>query len=202
MANNPSKHSKLVWFHKNRIKILLWAILTILPLTLVLLAYVGTYSAHSRVLFDEESGEYIRSFESIEDIDLIDLTFNWDTLKNPTFDDEGEVASTGYYQFKLTYSKVASYDVTSVNITPVLQTNWLDYSTTGTTTKLTAGSNTSLLIPFNYELPARTLLFVNVTDPILYMKVELNYTSAGAPVNKVYYVKVDLHDINPDQVID
>ena len=202
MPNNPSKHSKLLWFHKNRIKILLWTVLTILPLTLVLLAYIGTYNTYSKVLFVEESGEYIKSFDTIENIDLIDLDFNWDTLKIPTFDDEGEVASTGYYQFKLTYSKVSSYDVTSVNITPVLQTNWLDYSTKGTTTKLTEGSNTSLLIPFNYELPVRTLLFIQVTDPILYMKVELNYTSAGAPVNKVYYVKIDLHDINPDQVLD
>ncbi|MGE4319935.1 MAG: hypothetical protein AB7E61_00635 [Acholeplasmataceae bacterium] len=195
------KHSKLKWFHSNRIKILLYTVAIVIPTTLILLAYVGTYLAHSKVSFDDTNTEYIRSFENIDNLDLINLNFEWLTLRNLVMDEEGTITTNGYYQFRFSYDSASTYDVTSVVLTPVLQTNWLDYTHLGNALTLTEGTNFNMLLTYNYELPQRTLLFINVTDPILYLKVSINYSSAGQSLETVNYVKINLKDYNPNTVI-
>ena len=61
-------------------------------------------------------------------------------------------------------------------------------------------TNTRVLIPFNFELPERTLLFINITDPVLYLKVETNFMSAGRQITQTEYVKLELTELNPTDV--
>jgi hypothetical protein len=202
MTNNNNKKSKIVWFHTHRLRILIVAAATVIPLTLILLAYVGTYFTYNKVVFDDESTDFVRSFESMDDLDQINLDFVWSTLKYPSFDEDGEIDSTGYYQFKFSYNAKSTYSVDSVSVTPVLQTNWIDYRSLGSMVTLTEDNSTNMLITYNYELPERRLIFINVESPMLYLKVDVVYTSASAPLENTQYIKINLDDYNPNTVLE
>lgn len=202
MPVKDKKNQKIAWFHKNRIKVLVWVIVTVIPLSLILLAYVGTYTAYNKVKFDDTLEEYVTKFIALEDLELISLDFEWATLRYPVIADDQSITTNGYYQFKYEYSINGSYDITSVTLKPVLQTNWLNYRSLGNTITLNPTALSTMIVTYNYELPQRTLLFINVESPILYLEVNIIYQSAGQSVNQIEYVKIDLNDYNPTTVID
>ncbi len=200
MAQKEKKYQNLKNFHKNRFKILIWSVLIILPLSLILIAYLGPYITYSSVHFNDETGEVVRAFDSIDDLELINLKFDWLRLRNPIFDENGDVTTTGYYQFSFNYQSLDTYDITSVVVTPVLQTDWFDYSSMGSAQTLIEDRNTNMVVSFNYELPQSRLLFVTVTDPILYLKIVISYDLQGEVMTKTEYVEIPLTAYNPERV--
>ena len=202
MPSTNDKSEKLRWFHTHRIRIIIWTAAIVIPLTLILLAYVGSYNTYKKVYFDSESTEYIKNFDKLDDLETIDLDFEWITLKYPVFDDDDNVTTNGYYQFKFTFNNESSYNITNVVLTPVLQTNWIDQNSIGTAVSLIEDNTSNMLISYNFELPERTLIFIDVTDPILYLKVTINYVTGDQTFNIIKYVSIDLKDYYPNTVID
>jgi hypothetical protein len=202
MANYHDKKNKIMWFHTHRLRILVITAVTVISLTLILLAYLGTYLTYNKVIFDEETNEKISTFESLGDLEQITLDFEWTTLKYPTFNDDDSVEATGYYQFKFSYDAKNTYNVSSVELTPVLQTHWINYRELGSMVSLSEGTYKNVLITYNYELPVRRLIFINVETPFLYLKVDVTYEVGSTSVTNIQYVKLNLEDYNPDAVID
>ncbi len=200
MAKNEKKYDKLKLFHKYRFRILLWIVITVLPLTLILIAYIGPYITYSKVNFNQETPEIVSSFDQIDESEMVRLIFDWTSLTNVEFADDGSVEKSGYYQFTLDYETLNSFNITSVSVLPVLQTDWINCSSIGNSVTLIKGTSRAFVVPFDYELPKRKLLFINVTDPILYLKVTISYMSQGESLTSIEYVEINLKEYNPDSV--
>jgi hypothetical protein len=200
---NKSKKKRIFsWIHKNRIKLGIWLFLIILPITLLITAYVGSYITNKSVYFDSEITEEsvkVKDFMDADELKGISLNIEWDAFKKPTENAEGELVD-GYYRFSMSYTRNSNYDIGSVKITPVLQTDWKSYRSVGIQRNLST-NDASFSIDFNYELPKSPLLFVTIEDPNLYLKVEYTYTVVGQDVTEIEYVKFSLKDLNPNIVI-
>lgn len=203
---NKKKNTKLnlilKWIHNHRIKVGVWLFLVILPISLIITAYVGSYTSNKSVYFEQEiteESEKIRNFVAADELKAITLDIEWDALKKPVKNNDG-ILVQGYYRFDVRYFANGNFDIVSVKITPVLKTDWKNLSSVGVERPISTNF-TTFAIDFNYELPITPLLFVKVEEPNLYLKVEYTYTSAGQDVTEVEYVKFPLEDLNPDIVI-
>ncbi|RJX24978.1 MAG: hypothetical protein C4537_05670 [Acholeplasma sp.] len=197
-----TKPSFWTWIHLNRIKIALVLFLVVVPLTLSLIIYTGTYANGQRVHFDAEATQsttFINDFVAIDEIDALELSIEWTELKNPTEDDQGMLTG-GYYRFNILYTPKENYEIISVAITPVLKTPWTERQVLGTRSTVTT-TNRSFTILYNEDLPLRPLWFVTVDEPNLYLKVEYTFITASNQVTKTVYVSFPLHDLNPDKVV-
>ncbi|MFP4177656.1 MAG: hypothetical protein ACLFTZ_02725, partial [Acholeplasmataceae bacterium] len=175
----PQNRNFWQWIHRNRILILIVTFLVIVPLTLVIVAYVGAYVGSQKFYFAEEMTEdveRVRDFDSPDSISAFDLSLEWTRLAHPDENEEGELEG-GYYQFSLGYDADDNYDVQSVQVTPLLQTDWARMRSLGSKETLREGADNPIRIPFDYELPTRPLWFVNVTEPTLYLRVEYTILS-------------------------
>ena len=192
----------LKWIDKNRVKIGIWLFLIILPISLVITAYVGSYTSNRSLYFDQEiteESEKINNFVAIDELKAITLDVEWDALKKPVEDAEGALVG-GYYRFNIKYSANENYSLENVKITPVLKTDWKNYRSVGIERYIST-SFISFAVDFNYELPISPLLFVRIEDPNLFLKVEYTYISAGQNVTEIEYVKFPLDDLNPKIVV-
>ncbi|BCR35658.1 hypothetical protein [Mariniplasma anaerobium] len=200
---NKSKNKRiLLWIHRNRVKLGIWLFLIILPVTLVVTAYVGSYTTNKSVYFDSEITEEsikISDFIEADELKGITLTIEWDALKRPVESDDGSLQE-GYYRFIMSYAPNRNYEIGNVKITPVLQTDWKNYRSVGIQRYLST-NNIAFLVDFNFDLPKSPLLFVTIEDPNLYLKVEYTYTVVGEDVTQIEYVKFSLKDLNPATVI-
>ncbi|AUD64900.1 hypothetical protein BK011_04125 [Tenericutes bacterium MZ-XQ] len=203
---NKKKNTKLnlilKWIHNHRIKVGVWLFLVILPISLIITAYVGSYTSNKSVYFEQEiteESEKIRNFVSADELKAITLDIEWDALKKPVENNDG-ILVQGYYRFDVRYFANGNFDIVNVKITPVLKTDWKNLSSVGVERPISTNF-TTFAIDFNYDLPITPLLFVKVEEPNLYLKVEYTYTSAGQDVTEVEYVKFPLEDLNPDIVI-
>ena len=203
---NKKKNTKLnlilKWIHNHRIKVGVWLFLVILPISLIITAYVGSYTSNKSVYFEQEiteESEKIRNFVAADELKAITLDIEWDALKKPVENNDG-ILVQGYYRFDVRYFANGNFDIVSVKITPVLKTDWKNLSSVGVERPISTNF-TTFAIDFNYDLPITPLLFVKVEEPNLYLKVEYTYTSAGQDVTEVEYVKFPLEDLNPDIVI-
>jgi hypothetical protein len=190
------------WLHKNRIKVVTYSFLIIIPLTLLLTAYIGTYTTHTKVHFDQEvteNTEYISKFTDMDEIDAFELSIDWKELKYPVLNEDDEL-SGGYYMFSMFYTAKQNYSVISMTVTPVLKTNWTDIRSMGNPVTLTPSAR-NVQIPFNYELPVKPLWFVTVEEPILYLKIDYTFVTATNEIAKTVYIQFILSDINPDKVV-
>jgi hypothetical protein len=200
--NSNNKKNVWKWIHRNRLLILIVTFLVVVPLALVITSYVGTYVGSQKFYFAEEltdDVERIRDFDSPDSISAFDLSIEWTKLKHPQENEEGELENGKYY-FLFRYDADKNFDVQSVTVTPLLQTDWARMRSLGSSFNLNDGVAKSTNIPFNYELPTRPLWFVNVTEPTLYLKVDYTILSAGNPVEKVAYIEYSLADLNPQTV--
>ncbi len=200
--NKNGKKNLWTWIHKNRLLILIVTFLVVVPLALVITSYVGTYVGSQKFYFAEEltdDVERIRDFDSPDSISAFDLSIEWTKLAHPTEDEEGNLVG-GYYQFLLRYDADENFDVQSVRVTTLLQTDWARMRSLGSSFNLNDGVDRATNVPFNHELPTRPLWFVNVTEPTLYLKIEYTILSAGNPVEKVAYIEYSLRDLNPQTV--
>lgn len=205
MKNQNTKQVKpsfWKWLHKNRIKVALYAFLIVVPITLILTAYIGAYTNNNKVHFDVEVTEettYIKDFVSYDDIDALLIHIEWVALKSPDTNDEG-ILVNGYYDFNIRYEAKEGYTVNNVAVTPVLQTPWTNIRSMGTQQNLTT-NNRLFRVIFNYELPVNPLWFVTVDEAHLYLKVDYTFTSAGSPITKTVYVLYPLEDISPKPIV-
>ena len=208
MKNNVKKDVKLnfwLWLHQNRIKVVVLSFLIIVPIALILTAYIGAYTNNQKVHFDAEVSNttvYIKDFTDIDEIDAFELSIVWQELKNPVETEvDGETILTGgFYKFNMFYTPKANYTVNSVNVTAVLKTPWTDVRYIAATAPLSTTVR-SVQVNFNHELPLRPLWFVEVSDPILYLKLEYTFMAAGNPLVKTVYIEFPLEDLNPNVVV-
>ncbi len=201
-TNKIKQKSVLSWIHKNRVKIGIWMFLIIVPITLVVTAYIGSYTSNKSVYFDleiTEESEKIKDFISIDELKAITLDIEWDALKKPTLDEDDNLVG-GYYRFNVSYTPDENYQIQNVKITPVLKTDWKNFTSVGIQ-RYIAMNKVSFSVDYNFDLPHSPLLFVTIEEPNLYLKVEYSYTSAGQTITEVEYVKFPLEDINPNIVI-
>ena len=200
--NTTKTKTILKWIDKNRVKIGIWLFLIILPISLVITAYVGSYTSNRSLYFDQEiteESEKINNFVAIDELKAITLDVEWDALKKPVEDAEGVLVG-GYYRFNIKYTANENYNLENVKITPVLKTDWKNYRSVGIERYIST-SFISFAVDFNYELPTSPLLFVRLENPNLYLKVEYTYLSAGQNVTEIEYVKFPLDDLNPKIVV-
>jgi hypothetical protein len=191
------------WIHVNRLKIVLFAFFVILPIAFVTTLYVATYTTYKKVHFDVEVGPdsvFIKDFIDIDEIEEFDLFFSWTELRNPKLSTVSNELEGGYYKFQMYYTQNTGYQISSLKVTPVLQTMWTDIRAVGNPVVLIT-SPKNVQVNFNHELPVSPLWFVTVTDPILYLKLEYTYTTASTPINKIVYISFNLSDLTPDKVI-
>lgn len=210
MKNNVKKAVKFnfwLWLHQNRIKVALLSFLVIVPIALILTAYIGAYTNNNKVHFDSEvtdSTVFIKDFTDIDEIDAFELSIVWQELRNPVAITSGinedPILTGGYYKFNMFYTPKENYTVNSVNVTAVLKTPWTDVRYISAPAPL-ATTVRSVQVNFNHELPLRPLWFVEVTDPILYLKLEYTFTAAGNPLTKTVYIAFPLEDLNPNVVV-
>ncbi len=197
------KTSFWAWLHLNRLKIVIIAFLVLVPLSLIFTAYIGSYTANRVVNFDTEitaDTVYVKHFLEYDDIDAFSLNIVWTDLKHPHLDANSNELVGGYYIFDIYYEPNESFVVKSVTITPVLQTDWKDLKSIGASTNLLI-IPTAVLVRFNYNLPVNPLLFVQVNEPHLYLKVDYVLSTSGTDVSFTKYVEYSLRDINPLNVI-
>lgn len=175
----------------------------VLPITLTLSIYLGSYISNRSVHFDlevTEETETIRHFDTIDDIEHFDLVIDWDAFKRPVSDAQG-ILTGGYYTFKVNYQAVDGFQVTNVMATPVLRTPWMQVRSLGQPILL-SNQDRVLYVEFNHELPLSPLWFVKVTDPILYIKITYTRILANqSQVEETVYIRYLLKDIDPNQVI-
>ncbi len=202
-AKVKKKQTFWTWLHQNRIRAFLWAFLIIIPVSLVLIAYVGSYTHNKKVHFDQTETletEYIKDFMSVDEISSLNLFIEWDQLRNPDYDSTNEQFYNGYYRFNVWYQPKLNYQINSVKIIPVLQTDWINLRSIGQE-RLIYPMNQGIHVDFNYELPRTPLLFVSVKEPNLYLKIIINMTFAGTTSEQTVYVKYDLSNVNPNLVV-
>jgi hypothetical protein len=216
----PVKKTFLGWIHRNRLKIVLISFLVIVPITLILTIYIGSFVNNNKVHFDQEVTQetiYIKDFievnpskldidenfyYTIDQIDAFELHLRWDELILPVKNETTGELENGVYKFKTYYAQNDGFNVSSLNITPVLQTEWTDIRAIGPSlgvqTSIPVSAN--LNIQFNYRLPVRPLLFVKLESPMLYLRLNYVLQVAGSPLNKTAYIQFDLDQVNPRTV--
>lgn len=187
--------------HQNRLKIAFLLFVVVVPVSLLLSVYIGAYVNNNKVHFDPaETPEsvYVNKFVSADELRAITLHISWYELKYPVKNDQ-DVLQNGQYTFDMYYESNENYEVLQVTVTPVLQTPWTEMRAVGAQKTLST-STLKVQVPFNFELPVKTLFFINVTDPVLYLKVDTNFMSAGNQITKTEYVAFYLNDLNPTRV--
>jgi hypothetical protein len=203
MKTKNQQKTFLVWVHKNRLKIGLLAFFVLVPIALIITAYVGTYVGSQRFYFTQERTdltEYISDFITADEINDFNLEIEWTTLRLPIADDEGKLIN-GQYGFSVTYTQKPNYVVNNVRVTPLLQTDWARMRSVGSTVTLNEGVARALTVNFNFELPTRPLWFVTVEEPNLYLMITYTRVLAGNPVEQVVYVQYSLNGLNPKNVL-
>jgi len=191
------------WLHRNRIKVAVLAFVILVPLALIVTAYVGSYTANRKVGFDNEitsETEMIKGFLEPDGIDAFSLNIVWTELKNPELDPDTENLFGGYYKFSIDYVPNENFIVKTVTVIPVLQTDWKNLRSVGTPTAITTIARPVTLV-FNHELPFNPLPFVKVSEPHLYLMVEYVLTTGGQDVEFTEYVRFSLKDLNPINVV-
>ena len=187
--------------HQNRLKIAFLLFVVVVPVSLLLSVYIGAYVNNKKVHFDPaETPEsvYVNKFVAADELRAITLHISWYELKYPVLDSQ-DILQNGSYTFDMYYEANENYEVLQVTVTPVLQTPWTEMRAAGVQTSLSTSAK-KIAVPFNFELPVKTLFFINVTDPVLYLKVDTNFMSAGSQITKTEYVAFYLNDLNPTRV--
>jgi hypothetical protein len=204
MKTKKQIKSFLIWVHRHRLKIGLLAFFVLVPIGLILTAYIGTYVGSQRFYFTQEKTEkteFITDFVHADEVNDFELEIEWTSLRLPTQNEDGDLEN-GRYGFRIVYRQKPNYNINSVRVTPLLQTDWVRMRSLGTPISLTEnnpGSNQdgNVFIVFNYTLPTRPLWFVTVDEPTLYLMITYTRILAGNPVEQVVYVEYSLNGLDP-----
>lgn len=203
-----SKSSFFSLFHQYRTKIALSLFLVITPLLLIVIGYLSPYLQSTRVTFDleiTEESDYIRNFKSLDELEDITLYVEWLTLTKPTENETGELTG-GNLSFRITYEIENNKDINDITVTPVLQplyTNVRDIAQPRTIFPYgITSSSTVFTITHNVLYPLNPIFLVNVSDPVLYLKITYNEVLSDRidPIQMTEYVSISLSELNPNQV--
>ncbi|TNF09294.1 MAG: hypothetical protein EP317_01050 [Bacillota bacterium] len=209
------------WVHKYRLKIVTLSFIVLVPLALLASVYIGSFTNNRKIYFDQEvTNETVmiskyrkvnpdqidmtdEFFYEIEDINnQLDLYILWDQLNEPYVNSETGDLDFGTYRFKMYYKQNEGVTVNTLNVLPLLQTDWVSIRSLGTQTMLTQTipSNNNIMIIFNHLMPKQPLPLVTVESPHLYLKVSYQVVEGSQTVDKVAYIQFDLENANPRQV--
>jgi hypothetical protein len=180
------------------IRIFGWIMVVIIPLFLITGTYIKTYQESLKVSFDSEATSeslYIQDFLIVDDIQTIELMISWIEFKRPTLDTNGDLMG-GSYTFHISYVAEPGISVSQVVVTPVLQTKWASIREVGVT-QMIGSSATEFKLDFNYSMPQRPLYFVQINEPILYLRISLVQHIGATQFPHTYYVIYDLTNEYP-----
>lgn len=175
----------------------------VIPLSLIAYSYVNHYISNRKVTFDSSISNmstYVSSFTTLNELEHINLIFDWKTYAQPK-ESEDKALIDGYFTFEFTYEPINNSDVHQVTLTPVLQTEWVNVRSLGSTITLVPYMSSEGKIDFNYRLPLKPLYFITVNNPILYLKIDYTILNAGFNVPYTNYIRIDLSKYSPNQVI-
>lgn len=186
------------WISKNRIKVILFLFIVIVPLTFIVLTVSSKYE---KINFSQDGNSLTYShkdFISLEKFTDLKVTINNDKVVLPKENDQQQLNS-GYYQIVFGYKNESTIEIESVKATFIMQTPWKKYTSTPYESTYTSNrlEDEKIQISFNHLLPVKALLFLNVEAPILYIKLDVTTkTSLGSMMN-TYLVKQDLSIYSP-----
>jgi hypothetical protein len=202
-TKTETKKSFWGWLHQNRLKVVTLTFIIVTPITLLLVAYLGSYTVNKVTYYEQTETVdtvYVDTYKGLDDIAGFELFIEWEELKYPVEVEGSDALVGGYYRFSIYYEANPNYTINSIYVTPLLQTDWTDMRSLGTT--FTARTDSRLfLVEFNYHLPVRPLWFVKVSEPNLYLKVEYSVGYGGTQVTKTEYIKYSMKGLNPNLVI-
>lgn len=169
--------------------IILSLFFVLLPIVIVIGVYSGTKANGEKIKMKADATTTISSnkFDSIEDFDDFNLTFEYVKLAKIVDPENSEKTIGNSYTFKVSYTKNIQ-DVSKVSISSVLVGPWSTYQVIKEPINLSEGSQQNLVVEFKKVTPYSPLLFVTVEHPIMYLEVK--YTIAG--LEHINYLKYDL----------
>lgn len=211
IPKHEPKSSFGAWLLKYRLTIILLTFIILIPIAFVAALYIGDYLKYKEVNFAQpsaEQSELVSEFQTstliIEEEtehQVIKLE-NSDLIIYIKLDDilvQEYVDTHGYYKFFTKWESKRGNDISGVNLTYVLQTQWINgkslpHSFAPTKTY----PNNPREITYDVILPQSPLWFVTVERPDLYIKV--TYTSSygmGGSEQKTSYFMASLLGITP-----
>lgn len=204
MKKKQEKKSFWKTFHQYRLKIALAAFLIVLPIVLLISAYVSPLVQSTRVSFDQEITEestYISSFKDIDDLEDITLSFTWNELVIPRASSDGTYED-GEFVFGMSYRLEESIDISNVRVTVSLQPRFTSIRNISREITLSSFSSRDVTVAHNVMYPLNPLWFVTINEPTVYIQLMYEKGLAGElePVTFTEYIKVSLANIDPLEV--
>jgi len=204
---STKKNTKNFWtfFHTYRTKIALIAFVVVIPLTLVLTAYLGPLSKSRSVTFDRnitEQSEYISDFKNLDDLDDLNLILQWTTYRRPVDDGNGNFVN-GSYTFNIRYETLNNKNISNVRVQLVLKPVYGDTQDTNNPVAITAGNTGSnFTVSHSIVYPFTPLWLVQINEPTVYIKITYTETFTGsiAPIEVTEYAFYSLSGIDPTNV--
>ena len=186
----PRKRNFSEWLMTYRKIIILVLFFILVPIVLVTAIYTGNKANGTKVYFNSESNEFIRTkkFIDIEKFDVFDLDVDYTKRSSLFNDDEENPEQIGHiYSFSFKYDKNIQ-DVSKISVKPVLLAPWSTYQVQKDALSLNESTSRTLTIEFEKISPYQPLWFVNVSNPIMYLEVK--YTTSN--LEHIEYISFDL----------
>ena len=204
MKKDKSKPSIWLFLHRYRSKIALALFFVVLPIILLIAAYVSPLVQSQRVIFDQEITEEsvtIRSFDRLEDVEDMTINFSWSSLTLPEEDDDG-ILFGGRYGFTMSYTLDAPYDISNVRVVISLQPRFTNIRDVSNEERLSSSSDRTIFVNHNVNYPINPLWFVTIEEPTVYIRIMYEKGLAGQlePITVTEYVRVSLKDELPENV--
>lgn len=207
-SKQTTKHQSLsFWtlFHTYRTKIALFSFFVIIPITLILVAYLGPLNASRQVTFDQtvsDSSVYISSFKNLNDVKDLDVTLTWSELNLPTRNEDDELIN-GSYKFNVSYTVLDSKNISGVTVQIALKSLYGTVQNLSNPVLISSSVNGSdVLVSHNVLYPFSPLWFVTVNEPTVYLKISYKETIVGIsePLDVIQYAVFSLSDVLPNKV--
>lgn len=201
--NQPSSFWSL--FHKYRTKIALFSFLIIIPITLILVAYLGPLNESRQVTFDStitDSSEFINSFKGLDDIKDLEMKLIWSELNIPILNDKEELIN-GSYKFNLSYTVLDGKNISGVTVQVALKSLYGTVQNVSNPVSVSSSVNGSdITVSHNVLYPFSPLWFVTINEPTVYLKITYKESFPGIsqPVDVIQYASYSLADVLPKKV--
>ena len=204
-SNKKTKTSFWTKFHLYRTKIALLSFIVIIPITLILVAYLGPLQDSRSVTFDRtitSESEYFSDFKKLSDLDDLNLEISWLTYRKPVSDGQDNYVN-GSFTFNIKYEPADNKNISNVRVQLVLKPLYGTTQDTNNPVTVNSGSSGSnFTVPHNVIYPYSPLWFINIKDPIVYIKIQYTESFTGNinPIEKTEYAYFSLNGIDPTNV--
>jgi hypothetical protein len=182
VKENKAK-SVMDWLYIHRLIVVIGGIFLIAIVVLITI-YISLYLDTRRISFENDVNEkpvYVSEFDSMDDIDYVDIEYNF--LKQDTILSDG-----GSYTIEFILNDLAVNRIKDISVTVLVHSKWVrDYSFVSTRKTLSMNdSGQDVIINYDKKLPDMPLLFVFLDSPDLYLKFDITYTDTGL---ETFYIK-------------